>query len=229
MRVKAVMAILALGVMAGCSLFADVHTYRYRLTVEVETPQGVRSGSSVIESSASESNGLNGRQVRSELHGEAVAIDMADGTTLFALLDAGEDTAPFASAAYNQILPESVTKNTDWRVFHDAIKSQTIAADVPPEYYPIFVRFNEIKNPASIVRVDPARLDDGFGSGVRLKRVFVQITDDPVTVGIERRFEWWARYKDLHFDGTPSRYEDLTKQNLTAHMSPSSFSTENRE
>jgi hypothetical protein len=213
--------------LAGCSMFPDVHTYRYRLTVEVETPKGIRSGSSVIESSASESKGLNGSQVHSELHGEAVAIDMPDGGTLFALLDAGEGTAPFAAAAYREILPKSVIiENSGWKVEHDAIEHQTVAADVPPKYYPIFVRFTDIKDPASVVKVDPAHLERDYGAGVRLKRVFVQITDDDVTTGIEKRFSWWTQFRNLHLDGSPARYEDMTKQNLTAHMSPGRFSTE---
>jgi hypothetical protein len=49
---------LAVLTLSGCGLFADKHTYRYRLTVEVDTPQGVRSGSSVIEATAWESSGL---------------------------------------------------------------------------------------------------------------------------------------------------------------------------
>ena len=212
--------------LAGCGMFADKHTYRYRLTVEVDTPQGVRSGSSIIESTASESNGLNGRMVHSELHGEAVAIDMPDSGTLFALLDSGDGSAPFAAAAYNQIIPESISKNVDWRVPHDAIAHQTVAADVPAAYYPILVRFTDIKNPASVVKVDPTHLDRDYGAGVRLKRVFVQTTDDAVTTGIEKRFEWWAKFRKLHLDGTPARYEDITKQNLAAHISPGSFSTE---
>ncbi|HAW37080.1 MAG TPA: hypothetical protein DCX71_13555, partial [Erythrobacter sp.] len=43
-----VMLCLALTV-AGCSLTDQTPVYRYRLTVEVDTPDGVKTGSSVIE------------------------------------------------------------------------------------------------------------------------------------------------------------------------------------
>jgi hypothetical protein len=211
---RGVIGLLVAAALAGCGMFSDVHTYRYRLTVEVETPQGVRSGSSVIESSASESNGLNGSQVHSELHGEAVAIDMPDGGTLFALLDAGEGTAPFASAAYNQIMPESIKKNPDWKIRDDALASQTVAADVPPKYFPIFVRFTDIKNPASVVKVDPAHLDRDYGAGVKLKRVFVQITDDDVTTGIEKRLVWVKTHRgSLAYSG--KRHPQNPEKDLT--------------
>jgi hypothetical protein len=214
---------------AACGLVSDVHSYRYRLTVEVETPHGLRTGSSVIESRAWESNGLNGKMVQSELHGEAVAIDMPDGETLFALLDSGDGTAPFASAAFDRISPQSITQNPDWRVRDDAMARLTVAAEVPEKYYPIFVHFTDIKNPASVVAVDPAHLDVDFGDGVKLKRVFVKMTKDPVTTGIGRRFSWWEKFQESHFDGTPSRYEDMTNKIISAHMSSASFSTEYRK
>ncbi|WP_144243874.1 hypothetical protein [Sphingopyxis sp. MWB1] len=53
---------------------------RYRLTAEVETPAGVRTGSSVIETIWD--RGLSGATVR----GEAVAVDLPNGQTLFVLL-----------------------------------------------------------------------------------------------------------------------------------------------
>jgi hypothetical protein len=185
--VAAAAGVLALG---GCGLFTDRHTYRYRLTVEVETPQGVRSGSSVIENTAYETNGLNGSMVHSELHGEAVAVDMPGGGTLFALIKSKDGNAPFAGAAYKQILPESIRKNADWRVGHDAIGRQTVKAEVPAEYYPLLVTFSDITDPTSVKLVDPVDLAASFGAGVRLKRITVAITDDPVTSGIEKRLGW---------------------------------------
>ena len=53
---------------------------RYRLTAEVQTPEGVRTGSSVIETTWD--RGLSGATVK----GEAVAVDLPNGQTLFVLL-----------------------------------------------------------------------------------------------------------------------------------------------
>lgn len=184
-------SLLAAVAVSGCRIFADKHGYRYRLTVEIETPQGLRTGSSVIEVSAYESHGLNGSIVQSDLRGESVSIDLPNGDTLFALLQSIDGLfGAYASAAYYKVLPESITKNTDWRVFDDAIAQQTMIVDVPIANFPIFVRFTDINNPASVVLVDPQRIDRDFGPGIKLTRVYVSVTQDDVTVGISRKLIW---------------------------------------
>ena len=63
--------------------------HRYRLTVEVETPEGLKTGSSVIqvEQSLGRAGGAPASsQIYRKVHGEAVAVDLPDGLTLFALL-----------------------------------------------------------------------------------------------------------------------------------------------
>jgi hypothetical protein len=59
--------------------------YRFRLTVEVVTPQGVRQGSNVYEIWANPSIPGSQRRIWGE-SGEAVAVDLPNGKTLFALL-----------------------------------------------------------------------------------------------------------------------------------------------
>ena len=63
--------------------------YRYRLTVEVETPEGIRSGSSVIEVITKVSSKYsipNAGSVISRVKGEAVTVDLGKRGVLFALL-----------------------------------------------------------------------------------------------------------------------------------------------
>ena len=92
------MLCLALAV-AGCSLTDQTPAYRYRLTVEVDTPDGVKTGSSVIEVDTEVAGGYSiptpGR-VTNRVRGEAVTVDLGEGRVLFALL------LP-ASAAVNNV------------------------------------------------------------------------------------------------------------------------------
>ena len=53
------------------------------------------------------------------------------------------------------------------------------------------VRFGDIKNPETVERVDRNDLAKSFGPGVSSKRATIEITDDPVTTGIEQRLPWW--------------------------------------
>lgn len=84
---------LCLALLTACAYKSD--TFRYRLTVEVETPQGLRTGSSVIEVELSQPRDSartlpQARKILREFRGEAVAVDLPGGRTLFALLR-GED------------------------------------------------------------------------------------------------------------------------------------------
>jgi hypothetical protein len=59
----------------------------------------------------------------------------------------------------------------------------------------MLVTFGNLRDPMSVTEVDPANLSAQFGEGVRLRRITVQVTDDDVTEGIERRLGW---LKTLH-------------------------------
>ncbi len=48
--------------------------------------------------------------------------------------------------------------------------------------------------------VDPDDFAASFGEGVSLKRITVQITDDPVTTGIEERLGWLGDLKQYRTD-----------------------------
>jgi hypothetical protein len=62
--------------------------------------------------------------------------------------------------------------------------------------YPQLVHFRDVRDPKSVAAVDPAHLDAAFGPGVRLKRITVQVTGDPVTRGIEGRLGWLGAYPE---------------------------------
>lgn len=73
----------------------------------------------------------------------------------------------------------------------------------------MLVTFRDIDDPASVEKVDPANLAATFGEGVSLKRITVELTDGPVTRGIEERLPWLPnvyenlRSKDFKPEGIP--------------------------
>ena len=82
------------GVLAAVAGCAPSVTYRYRLTVEVETPDGMRSGSSVIETNIHDTTGNwwalgEARRASSRVRGEAVFVDLGSGRNVVALLARG--------------------------------------------------------------------------------------------------------------------------------------------
>ncbi len=173
---------------------------RQKMTVEVDTPNGVRSGFAVVEvGNSPKPDALrhipgNGYFVR----GEAVAVDIASGKTLFALLapsDAG-DPSWYQAELINDAVREG------------AAAGPTVT--LPPQVYPLLLTFRDVRDPTSVERVDPADLAATFGPGVTLRRITVAVTDDPVTTGIEKRLGWLAQSEDGGLVRTGRVAADLT-------------------
>jgi hypothetical protein len=77
--------------------------------------------------------------------------------------------------------------------------------------YPQLVHFRDVRDPKSVAAVDPAHLDAAFGPGVRLKRITVQVTGDPVTRGIEGRLPKPPYIRSFVYDGEESEQLNLHK------------------
>lgn len=70
-------------------------TYHFRLTIEVDTPDGVRRGSSVLAVTYGRgprwAQGIGGGSAYARLRGEAVFVELADGRGVVALLAHGSE------------------------------------------------------------------------------------------------------------------------------------------
>ena len=103
--------------------------------------------------------------------------------------------------------------------FRDGNNEERVFAD-----WPMLVTFRDVRDPTSVERVDPAALDKSFGPGVRLRRITVAVTDDPVTTGIEKRLGWLPKFWDRMLDGSKIN----NSQALANNLASDSFSTEVR-
>ena len=207
--------LIALGLLSALLLSACADdatpTYRYRLKVEVETPEGSKSGSSVIEVATHASRTAmdpSAQAVQFKLRGEAAVVDLGKRGLLFALLRSGNDI-DWASRVMLNVAPK-----TPQEPFLDqfdnmkGIKGEvTLPRRWPPgpldasSAYPMLVTFGDLADSKSVKQVDPDYLAATFGKGVKLKRITVEMTDAPVTVGIEKRLMWLPNYYDKMLDG----------------------------
>ncbi|MEL6877121.1 MAG: hypothetical protein AAGL68_03375 [Pseudomonadota bacterium] len=203
--------VLAAIMSPSCSGADDAPDYRYRLTVEVETPDGVKSGSSVIEVTqrlVRPGSNLSSVGVERRARGEAVAVDLPDGQTLFALLRS-EDTVDWATYILPWIAPE--VRGEDFVEQLDNPLTLEGEVELPPllpvsnlgerSGYPMLVTFGDLDDPTSVERVDPDDLAATIGEGMILKRITAQITNDPVTTGIEEKLRWLPDQKQGMLDG----------------------------
>ncbi len=201
--------LLLAALLTACGLIDETPTYRYRLTVEVDTPQGLKTGSSVIEVDTHRDQTSWNPQARGLWHkvrGEAAAVDLGEGRVLFALLRS-EDSVDWAANILFWTTPYAVEGEDRYIATYDRMLAREEAVELPPDLaafissseasaQPMLVTFRDLADPTSVEQVDPEGLEDSVGDGFALRRITVQLTDDPVTEGIEDRLTWLGEYPE---------------------------------
>lgn len=155
---------------SGCG--RETFVYRYRLTLEIETPEGVKIGSGVLECRAFDDTNAKiyfaERRAGSRVRGEAVTIDLGHRGVLFALL------ARAASATSSEAadLPEAAARRAGlvvdgrtqtpkrYDLFTDLLREvSALRGKIPvrPAELPMLVRFRDTGDPRSVEAVDPKR------------------------------------------------------------------------
>jgi hypothetical protein len=86
--------------------------------------------------------------------------------------------------------PETASADEKYLAYLDELNRQKPRSELALKDLPVLVRFGNPKEPTSAALVDPLDLAASFGPGVTFKRAFVEVTDDPVTTGIEARLPW---------------------------------------
>lgn len=220
---RTVLGLVAVGAAAlvvGCDGVEDMPflwepPYHARLTAEVETPEGLRSGSGVIEVKW----GKSGKSY--QVRGQAVPIDLPGGEVLYVLLrsEANVDWAAYLHESVDG--PEIESGDRYWASIAAnravwPVKRRRVTGIEDSDNYPYMVRFRDPADPKSVEQVDPDDLAKTFGPEYRLKSLTVQMTDDPVTSGIEKRLGWVGRHKGmLDNSGDPNRLHQEAAKNLT--------------
>lgn len=189
-------------------------SYRYRLTVQIETPQGLRTGSSVIEVQTIKDGALSltgggaGGDVVYRVNGQAVAVDLPNGKTLFALLRSDWDRDWAATVLALQVsypTEQEVAVRAPARKWNPDLNFEmwmervvaTREVFVLPRFrrlgpdrvsaWPMFAQFRDPRDPRSIQQVDADHLPIAFGPGYAVHRITINRTDDPVTDSLLER------------------------------------------
>lgn len=191
-------ALVPLG-LGACGLTDQTPDYRYRLTVEIDTPEGLRTGSSVIEVQTAVSKGIpSPGTIQWRARGEAAAVDLPGGKTLFALLRSENDN-DWAKRVMFMLAPEAPSGAPDsFQARFDTMLKLNGPIVLPRVWppvghleersaYPILVTFGDLDDPTSVERVDPDDLSATFGEGVALRRITVELTEESVTRGVVAR------------------------------------------
>jgi hypothetical protein len=161
------------------------------MTMDVETPQGSRTGSSVLEVIARRQGQFvpEARPLVSQLRGQAVVVDTPSGP-IFALLKLPHDNRTYLQAVTFALAPD--LREGGWEPFWKAVKRLggwfgDAKAELPREDWPVMVRFRNLDDPTSVEKVDP--------ESVGVRRVVVETTNEDLTTGIQAQLGWLPKQR----------------------------------
>jgi hypothetical protein len=140
--------------------------HKYRLTVEVETPEGVKSGSGILAITPDRGYSRRGNTSAS---GEAIFVDLGSGKNLVALLAHIDKSADLD--AVNYVAMRAYTAAAGKRVNFNDMSKMTGAVPVKGALIPVLVTFGDPANPGTARNVPPDDSESALGKGYRLRGV----------------------------------------------------------
>ncbi len=140
--------------------------HKYRLTVAVETPEGVKSGSGIL--AVTPDRGYS-RRGNTSASGEAIFVDLGGGKNLVALLAHIDKSADLD--AINYVAMRAYTAAGGKRVNFTDMSKMTGVVPVTGALLPVLVTFADPANPGTARNVPPDDSEAVLGKGYRLRGV----------------------------------------------------------
>lgn len=224
-----------LSVIVGYFYFATQRwDWNQKLTIEVNTPSGVKTGSSVVhvrrEKTPAWLAPVGGGGMGYAISGEATVVEVAPGKYLFALLSGGYADSR-QSNSYHAYLPFKVFfpgESTNSVGVANALESLRLSREISPKHYPLLLTFDDVNEPLSVRRVDPEDLEAILGGGITLKRMTLEIVDGEFFEGrVGRVLRWLHQYTDKLLDGRTISTVDAENR-MANSLGAGSFDTEIR-
>ena len=173
--------------------------HKYRLTIEVETPEGRKSASGVlaVHPDRGYSRGGHTRTV-----GDAVFVDLGGAKNLVALL-AHLDDGKLDLDSINYLALRAYTAAGGKRVSFNEMNRLTGSVAVKDPLIPVLLSFADPANPGSARVVSPDNVQAVLGNGYRLGEITTEVVPngfwpldfggalgEPVTRGIAAKLPW---------------------------------------
>lgn len=208
MKWLGIVGVLIVGMVVWYGVSYPSVTVRYRLTLEAQADGELKTASGVREVTYSKGLAVGGQGALSiGVRGEAIALDLGDRGTLFALLSAGLDGR--SGAEWIVLRAFDFDGGSMPSPFEEGIKQVLRLSgkrELPLDTLPKLVRFRDPGDLRSVEWVNPLNIGGRFGADAKLVRVTLEIvragiwplndygiTGEPLTSGIESKLAWWNR------------------------------------
>lgn len=171
--------------------------HKYRMTVEVDTPAGIKSGSGVL--SVHPDRGYS-RHGQTATRGDAIYVDLGGGKNLVALLAHPDKTVDLDGINYVALRAYNAAgRNPSF----NEMSRMTGVVPLTGALIPVLLTFADPSDPSTARSVPPDDLAAAFGKGFQLHDITAEVVPngfwpldyggvlgEPVTRGIEARLNW---------------------------------------
>ena len=218
---------LALPIQEIKDYFPRHRTWNQKLTLHINTPEGLATASSVGKLSYSAGHRLYDPIIvpsSTKFEGEAIVAKLGS-RYLFVLNERANIMLFHAWRAQHK---ERITLSRAGKY----LQRQETPLVVPIRdslNFPRFVTFEDLTDPTSVRLVDPLDLASIFGEVISFKKLTISVTNEDVAEDVvEGLLEWLSDVAPGQLDG--SRFENLNaKKRFANSISPYLFSTELRD
>lgn len=187
-------------------------SYRYKLTLAVNTPEGVKRASNVVEVQFSGVS-VPARGVMHDLNGEALYLDLGAGRrpliiSIVNQLHQRKDVRWSRDGGPSEILLAKLygaqLSGEDLLEKISSISKARGSHKISPDDLPDILTFADVNVPGSVLEVDRHDLSATFGANVSWDTITLEITDEPITRDINSKLPWLRNYfeKNLRLDGS---------------------------
>jgi hypothetical protein len=146
--------------------------HKYRLKVEVETPDGIKSASGVMAVHPDRSYSRAGQ---TRTNGDAVFVDLGGGKNLLALLAHIDQSVELDGMNYVALRAYNVAGR---KVSFNDMSRMTGAVPVTGALIPVLVTFISPDDPATARAVPPDDLEAALGKGFRLRGIWAEVVSN---------------------------------------------------
>ncbi|WP_025036645.1 hypothetical protein [Bradyrhizobium sp. DOA9] len=194
------LGLLAL-IVGGDQIRINRPDHKFRLTVEVTTPAGIKTGSSILAVVPDRNYNRSGRTT---MRGEAVFVDLGQGKNIVVLL-AHQQGAKLDLDDINYVALRAYGAARGSRVSFKDMSRQTGTVPVQGELIPVLVSFGDLRDPSTARLVASDRAEAILGEGYAIRGVSAEVVPnglwpidfggalgEPVTRGIEAKLPWLA-------------------------------------
>lgn len=181
------------------------YTHRYRLTISIEVDGQVHTGSSVIEIAYVRQPELPsvGDFAPPRVRGQAPFVDLEQYGAVVAALHPGAIRNGSSNVTYLAMKAYGVGGGYE---AYRTIAQQRGRRDLSADNMPLLIWFEKVGDPTTAQVLDPRDFSSKLGPDARLHAAYVEITDDPIQVDIDKKLPWYPELAERQRGNPPIQY-----------------------